>query len=536
MKKRGIKLQDGVFHEADHIAFSRRRFIKSFGLAGGMGLMLNNLPVRASTFSSWFAPPNLEFSDRVLVLVRLKGGNDGLNTIIPLNFLSQYHNYRPQLGYKDSEMIQLNGELAMSPHLSKLKPLWDEGMMKVVNGVGYPEQNYSHFRSADIWSSASDEDVQVNSGWVARYAEHIYPDYADNPPTDPPAIQLGGASSLLFTGEHNSKVGFEAFSGQQILDILANGGVNSLTDLPDCYYGDQLKYLRKLTNNTYRFVDRIKEAYNNSSSVVEYTPEDGFALSLSAVARLIKGGLKTKIYVVELDGFDTHANQLTQHPELLNRLGKSVSDFYADFKGTNFEDKVLTVTFSEFGRRVAENDGPGTDHGSASCMLAFGSCLKGNGSLGAYPSLTELDDYENFVFNTDFRRVYSTLMTEWLCLPDPEADQILFHDNGLPLTFGFDCVAIPTSVNQVNVDPYKHSATYSGGNIYISYSLPKATMTMIEIITASGKSILVERPANKTPGDYNVSISAREKGLTPGAYFYRIRVTGRDLQGKVMVY
>lgn len=155
--------------------------------------MIGGLPISASALTRWSMPPILEKSERILIMIRLKGGNDGLHTIIPLDQLSAYHNARPDLGYQDNQMINLNDKIAMSPHLSKLKPLWDNGMMKVVLGAGYPEQNLSHFRSTDIWSSASDSDTLVKSGWVGRYIEEIYPDYVENTPIDPPAIQIGGA-------------------------------------------------------------------------------------------------------------------------------------------------------------------------------------------------------------------------------------------------------------------------------------------------------------------------------------------------------
>lgn len=536
MKKRGIKLSDGVFHEQDHIEFSRRRFLKSFGLAGGMGFMIGKMPMRTSALSKWFIPPNLELGDRVLVLVRLKGGNDGINTIVPLDYLTEYHNLRPQLGYRDNEMIQLDDKHAMSPDMSLLKPLWDDGMMKVINGVGYPEQNYSHFRSSDIWSSASSSEEVVQSGWIARYGEEVYPDYTLHPPTDPPAVQIGGASSLLFTGEHNAKVGFEAFSAEQLLDIVANGSIHNITDVPDCQFGDQLKYLRILVNNTFIFVDRITSSYNAGPETAIAYDDNEFSQALKSIVRLIKGGLKTKIFVIELDGFDTHANQLDDHPQLLQIFSKGISDFYKDLDGSEYDDKVLTVTFSEFGRRVEENDGPGTDHGSANVMLAFGKGLNGNGVVGKYPSLAELDDYDNLIFTTDFRRVYSTLLTEWLCLPDPEDDQVLFGDHGTPLDLGFNCLDTSSVTQSEAVNPFRHSAVYNSGNIYINYSLPVSSLVMVEVISADGKPFLVQRPMHKDSGEYTITYHAKERGLKPGAYFYRVRMTGRDMTGKLVVY
>lgn len=533
-KKRGISIDDGELHEEDHVEFSRRRFIKSFGLAGGMGFMLGSLPVRAATLSKWSMPPILENSDRILVMIRLKGGNDGLNTIIPLMQLSSYHANRPQLGYKDNTMIQLNDQLAMSPHLADLKGLWDDGMMKVVNGVGYEDQNLSHFRSSDIWSSGSDEDTYLQSGWVGRYVETIYPNYVTDPPEDPPAIQIGGGSSLLFTGEDVAKVGFETYSAEQIEEFAITGAVHSLNDLPSCDYGEQLHYMRSLTNSTYRFVDRIKMSYANGPvSSANYT-DTNFGESLKIVARMIKGGLKTKIYVVEIDGFDTHANQLGTHERILKALGRNVSAFFADFKQTPYEEKLLAVTFSEFGRRVRENDGPGTDHGAASVVLAFGRALNGNGSLGQYPLLTDLDVYGNLKYNIDFRHIYATLFTEWLCLDDPDSNDILMHDFGAPLAFGFDC--LPTSsVTKVNKPAFEHMATYGNGDVFVQYRLPSDNLVMTELVSMTGHSVILERPTQKPAGSYQVPVKSKLRNLQPGAYAYRIRLRGMEYSGKLLV-
>jgi len=534
IEKRGLKLEDGVLHEADHVEYSRRRLLKSFGLAGGLGFMLGGLPVSASTLTRWSMPPILEKSDRILIMIRLKGGNDGINTIIPLDQLSTYHNARPSIGYQDNVMIQLNDQIAMSPHLAGLKRLWDEGMMKVVQGVGYPEQNLSHFRSSDIWSSASDSNEVVRSGWVGRYVEETFPDYVENPPVYPPAIQIGGASSILFTGDHIGKLGFEAFSGAQLEDFATTGNAHSLQDLPPCSYGDQLRYVRIITNSTYKFVEAIKTAYSLGPETTLTYEDERFPESLKIIARLIKGGLKTKIYVVELDGFDTHSNQIGKHEELLKQLAAAVDTFYKDLEGTEYEENVLSVTFSEFGRRIEQNESPGTDHGAASVLLAFGKCLEGNGTLGKYPSLTETDEDGNLIFNVDFRKVYNTLFTEWLCLEDAVSDQILLKDFGDPLDFGFTCQEV-SSVKTPAKPGFVHSASYGLGDVFVNYTIPKDVMVMVELVSMSGQPIVLERPMMKKAGSYSIPLQQARRRLMPGAYVYRIRVTGADYTGKLII-
>ncbi len=532
--KRGTKLQDGHLHEEDHIEYSRRRFMKSFGLAGGLGFMISGLPISAASLTRWSMPPILEKSDRILIMIRLKGGNDGLNTIIPLTQLSAYHNARPLLGYQDGQMIQLNDQIAMSPYLRGLKPLWDNGMMKVVQGVGYPEQNLSHFRSGDIWSSASDVETNVKSGWVGRYVEEVFPDYVENTPNHPPAIQIGGGSTLLFTGDTVDKVGFETFSADQIQEFASSGNVHSLSDIPDCSHGDQLKYVRILTNSTYKFIDTIKAAYELGPDSSQPYSDRSFPQSMKIIARLIKGGLKTKIYVVELDGFDTHSSQTEDHEYLLTTLGNTISYFMKEFEGTTHEENILALTFSEFGRRIEENEGPGTDHGAASVMLAFGKSLEGNGTIGAYPSLTDVDDNGNLKFNVDFRHVYASLFTEWLCLEDGPSDEIVYKDFGDPLAFGFNCQET-SAVTKKTKSPFSHNATYGLGDVFINYTLPKDTMVMVELISMSGQPIMLDRPMNKKSGTHSIAIKQQQRKLMPGAYVYRIRVTGAEYSGKVIL-
>lgn len=533
--KRGTKLEDGILHEQDHIEFSRRRFIKSFGLAGGLGFMMGGLPISAASLTRWSMPPILEKSDRILIMIRFKGGNDGLNTIIPLDQLSAYHNARPMLGYADNQMINLNDKVAMSPHLSEIKALWDKGMMKVIQGVGYPEQNLSHFRSSDIWSSASESDTYVKSGWVARYVEEVFPDYIENTPSHPPAIQIGGGSSLLFTGDVVDKVGFETFSAEQLSQFATTGKVHSLDDIPDCSHGDQLKYVRIVTNSTYKFIDTISAAYNLGPDSPFYYADRSFAQSLKIIARLIKGGLKTKIYVVELDGFDTHSSQTENHEYLLKLFSETISTFMREFENTPHEENILALTFSEFGRRIEENEGPGTDHGAASVMLAFGKGLEGNGTVGEYPSLTDTDDNGNMKFNVDFRHIYATLFTEWLCLEDAASDDIVFNDFGAPLPFGFNCQEV-SAVNKSYKSPFAHNASYGLGDVYINYTLPKDTMVMLELINMAGQPVMLDRPMNKKAGTYSIAVKQQQRKLMPGPYVYRIRVTGAEYTGKVILH
>ena len=196
--RHGAALEHGKAHEKDHVQWSRRSFLRNVGMAGTMSMMLGKVPLTAMATSPLAYALSNTNSDRIMVLIRLKGGNDGLNTIIPLFDYSNYIANRPTIGIPQSQIINLNNEFGMPNYMSALEELWNDGAMKVVNSVGYPDQNLSHFRSSDIWASGSDADLLDTSGWLGRFLNDQYPDYITSPPDQPPAIQIGGTGNIIF--------------------------------------------------------------------------------------------------------------------------------------------------------------------------------------------------------------------------------------------------------------------------------------------------------------------------------------------------
>lgn len=484
--RHGSALEHGEAHQQDHRRWSRRTFLKNLGLATGGATLLGGLPVKALGLSPLTALLSGGIEERALVIIRLAGGNDGLNTIVPLYEYGTYINNRPNVGIPQNQLINLNGAFAMPQYMQALNPLWQEGQMKAVHGVGYPEQNLSHFRSSDIWDSASDSNVVDDSGWLGRFILNQYPDFVNDPPTVPPAIQIGNYGAILFNDEGGSSLSYSVTEPQELEQLAQSGQLFDTINLPDCYFGEQLGFVRTVTNNTFRYAESIANAYAASSNAVEYGGNLGYQLSL--VARMVKGNLGTKLYLVSIGSFDTHAGQGNTHPVLMNEVATQVKNFFDDLSAGGRAQDVLCMTVSEFGRRLDENGSAGTDHGAAAPMLLFGPGLNGSGFVGSHPSLDELDAAGNLIFTTDFRQVYATLLENWLCLNPADVDEVLGNSfNRLDL--GLDCIATSAS-SPAPGSRLKAEILYQGdGSIAIQYYLPNAGNVQLQVLDMMGRPV-----------------------------------------------
>ncbi len=383
--------------------------------------------------------------EHVLVVVELTGGNDGLNTVIPYAD-DEYYKARPTLGIEKKSVLKLNDDVGLHPALEGLKDLYDEGSLSVVQGIGYPNPNRSHFESMDIWHSA-DPRRKNRTGWLGRSlnqlteagggipAFHIAKDQlplalkgsATGIPTLHPdrefGLQLGGASGR--------NVGARIRDGELLKRGRQSAAVEErkklireLTELPSDSSNDLLKFVQRTSVQTYSTIDRLNKivkGFEKPQGEFEFRGagkygyvREGLAYELQLVARMIEAGFGTRIFYVSLDGFDTHSDQADAHRELLKTLGDSVAGFYQQLKSSGHDKRVVLMTFSEFGRRVRENGSKGTDHGAASCLFVAGPAVK-EGVVGAHPGLAanELSGGDP-KYHTDFRRVYATVLEKWL--------------------------------------------------------------------------------------------------------------------------
>jgi uncharacterized protein (DUF1501 family) len=372
----------------------------------------------------------------ILVVLQLAGGNDGLNTLVPYGD-DAYHRARPTIGLPTNQILKISDYAGLHPKLTGLRDLYGEGHLGLVQGVGYPNPNRSHFRSTEIWQTASDADKNETQGWIGRYFDSCCQG------ADPSVVgvAIGGETPQSFSSPTPKGIAFrnpEQFrymseaandpasadmfmrqmnqvddSGHPSLSENSGGSIGMISG-PANDDGSTVEFLQRTALGAQMSSDKILAITRKTKSTVNY-PQSQLGNSLNMVARLIAGGLPTRVYYVSQGGFDTHSNQLPSHDRLMNDLSTSTASFVADLKAQRNFDRVLLLTFSEFGRRVSENASGGTDHGAAAPLFVLGGGVK-PGLYGTYPSLTDLHDGD-LKFSTDFRSVYATALEKWLGAP-----------------------------------------------------------------------------------------------------------------------
>ncbi|MCZ6671868.1 MAG: DUF1501 domain-containing protein [Verrucomicrobia bacterium] len=383
---------------------TRREFLSTS--AKGAGLLAFSQFVPGFLSDSIAADaPRPETDRRILVLVQLAGGNDGLNTLIPYED-SDYYRLRPTLGIKKSEALKLTDELGFHSSCLQMSELFKEGKLSIVQNVGYPNPNRSHFRSTEIWEGATDSNEFGDSGWIGRYLDN---NCSGTPSLgDPEAITFGSELPLTVQGESthnlfsiNNRPGRVQRADYGLLDYMVGTSDTK----------DNKGFLKQTMMDTLITEERIQKLFTQFSSTVMY-PSNRLGASLKNIASLISAGLPTRVYYATLGGFDTHQGQAATHQRLLRDLSTSLSAFQKDLENKGLEDQVLTMTFSEFGRRPSENESGGTDHGTAAPLFVLGSQIKDT-LVGKAPNL-KLENNKDLTFSTDFRSIYATVLDKWL--------------------------------------------------------------------------------------------------------------------------
>ena len=416
--------------------------------------------------------------------------------------------------------------------MNELEAVWGDGSMKVVHGVGYPDQNLSHFRSTDIWASTEDN-YEEPTGWWGRYFEDRYPDYITNPPEIPPAVQIGSIGNLIFKG-NNSNYAFSVVNPEQLQNVAENGTLHDVLDIPECVYGDKLLFMRATANTTFTYSGVINDAYLAADNNVEYG-EGELANQLAIVARLIKGGLGSKVYMVSLGSFDTHANQPDRHQELLMDLSDTIKKFYEDLTTVGMDDKVLSMTISEFGRRPYENGSNGTDHGAASPVMLFGPALNGNGFVGNHPDISTWDEDDNLIPSSDFRDIYNTVLTDWFCLDPTIVSTILLDETYENLDLGLTCETLSIS-DFSNTARFAHTAIYNNNQTFIEINLPNTSHVTIKLYDMLAKEIGTISNELLFAGRHQFNVKERTQGrLNYGQYIYRISTGGQYYSKSILI-
>ena len=425
-------------------------------------------------------------NDRVLVIIQLSGGNDGLNTVIPISDYSKYYNARTNIAIPEKKILSLNGyeTTGLNPAMTAFQNLFNEGKLNIVQAVGYPQPSFSHFRATDIWMSGSDSTQYLNTGWAGRYLDNQYPNYPDAYPNDqnpdPLAIQIGSITSLTCQGPVVN-MGLSISDPASYYNLI--DGIDDA--VPNTNGGYELSFVRRIAKQTNKYAVRIKAASDSIKQQVTY-PNNSLASQLKIVARLIKGGLQTKIYLVSYGGFDTHSGQTnsidtTIGPQatLLNAVAESVNAFQNDIKGLEIDDRVIGMTYSEFGRRIKSNASGGTDHGAAAPLFLFGKNVRG-GVFGNNPDLPlTATANDNIPYQTDFRSIYNSILTNWFCVNETNDLQIMLKKYPtLPL--------INASVCGVAME----NSTFAGNTMISNYPNPFSAQTRIEFKTTGGATLV----------------------------------------------
>ncbi|MGI8475791.1 MAG: DUF1501 domain-containing protein [Thermomicrobiales bacterium] len=424
--------------------FTRRDFLSRGSLFMAMGVTAPTFlttTARALAAQSGACPTGAD-NKRILVVVQLGGGNDGLNSVVPYAD-PLYRQARPTLGVAEKDVLTVSDKVGFNPKLTAFKDLFDQKHMAMVQGVGYPNPNRSHFRSTDIWTSAVPDTLE-STGWLGRFLDA----QCSGEDKRLHAVDVGTTVSRLFwTGQSIvpaissiETFDFEAdarFPDDRVNQIdalkLLNGGA---TGAAGASYDD---YIRQVSIDALATSDELKRIASGYKSTIEY-PQTPFADGLKTIAKIIQGDLGTRIFHITLGGFDTHATQTLRHDQLLQTVGDGVQAFMHDLEGIGRADDVMIMTFSEFGRRVAENASGGTDHGAAAPLWLIGGGVK-PGILGDHPSLSDLDDGD-LKFGVDFRSVYGTLLEDWLGAP---SSGIIGTSDFPKLGFVRDPLVIPTA-------------------------------------------------------------------------------------------
>ena len=527
----GKKTDHEEAHEREHRLFGRRDFLQSAGLlATGLAATIHGIPMYALGSSWQMAPLAMAETDRVLVLIQLRGGNDGLNTVID-RFNSEYYNIRPSIAITESNLWGLDQKNGMPNAMIDLQPMWEEGKMKVIHNVGYPEPNYSHFRSSDIWATASDTEEYVSTGWIGRYIDYEMPAFQEAQPTVPPALQIGVQTDLVFQGSQRN-LALSISSPNEFYKLALSGQLYDVNISDQVPNSRELKFVRHVANSAFRYSQSIKDAYNKGRNEENY-PSNGLAEQLAIVAKLIKGNLGTKVYLVYIDGFDTHANQYQNHLRLLNYISTSVSAFFKDLQKQGYDDKVLGMTFSEFGRTIYENGSQGTDHGTSAPMLLFSKDI-GKEIIGNAPDLINTDQYGDPYFETDFRDVYGTVLKNWFGLPDDVADFVVGKERQLITGL------VPVKNPPLGTEEFKallghRTDSVKTDTVEFYYSINQDGQVILELIDASGQVIRVLQDVYKQKGSHTVEVNTKKMAIRSGEYQYRLKTGGRIFERRIFI-
>jgi uncharacterized protein (DUF1501 family) len=512
----------------------RRDFVRNLALvSAGTPVLLNDMNVQSIGKKLFSISKSNE--DRILVIIRMNGGNDGLNTVIPRDQYSNLTIQRSNVLIPENDVLELTTEVGLHPKMTGMKSMYDSGSLGIIQNVGYPEQNRSHFRSMDIWSSGL-INSQPDTGWLGRYFDGEYPGYPTGFPStpcpDPFAISLGYEVSATCQGimanfSHAVEDPFDVYN-------LSSGGATN----DGTYYGDHMEYLTTLINQANAYGAQVNTAAANGTASLAslYDLTNPLAQQLRYVAQMIDGGLKTNVYILNVNGFDTHnaqvdsiSTQQGSHADLLERISDAVSSFQADLEQMNHHERVAGMTFSEFGRQVASNASLGTDHGDAAPMFLFGSCLNTN-IMGTNPVIgNTIVNQEGIPMQYDFRDIYASILKDWFGVPTAEIQTFFEHT-----------VQYYPILGACNVGLEEEELTVTRAIVYPNPANTNAKIRFVaenewvkvDIFDLQYRKVLSVYDGNLTQGEHNVPMQISD--LPAGEYIVQIKKESGLVHSKLL--
>lgn len=500
----------------------RRNFVKNMSLASvAMPMVLKNIKYQPITKKLFNYNKSLE--DRVLVIIRMNGGNDGLNTVIPINQYDNLAIQRQNVLVPETSILELTPTVGLHPIMTGMSNMFNDGKLSVIQNVGYPEQNRSHFRSMDIWSSGVKDSFE-SRGWLGRHMDNEYPNYPDAYPNatypDPFAISMGSELSstcqgLLANFCHSVNDPFDAFN------LAENQGAEDGT-----YFGSHMAYLNNLLIQSNAYGASINDAANAGDTQSSlYDDNNPLAVQLRYVAQMISGGLQTKVYVLNVDGFDTHDSQVESgnpsagtHANLLKRISDAVTAFQDDLMLLGLEQRVAGITFSEFGRQIASNASLGTDHGDAAPMFLFGACIN-SGVVGPNPVIDSvIVNQEGVPMQIDFRDVYASILKDWFEVPENEITPLFEHT----VTFMNVLGACNLGTDEKTKDPYGLELFPNPASSQTSLKITgDGTNTQVTIVDLAGRKVLDPFSGNLSINQHTIPMDV--SSLKPGQYLITVQ-------------
>ena len=409
-------------------AFTRRRFLGGMAMLSAVASVPGFVGATSNAYADtdWYTSSKAGVpEDRVLVVVQLSGGNDGLNTVVPFGD-DNYNDQRP--GIRITNPIKLDGAdgIGLNPALRPIHEMIGEGRAAVINGVGYPNPNRSHFKSMDIWHSAKTNEKDMRGkGWVGKAMDTAYPLDRNGNAADGAAmacVSIGNEAPMAVQGAHVKPVTFQnanafQWAGHGVHDAVSQGYQQINDNVAEADAGDPLAFVQRTTLDAQVASSKVRNAVKGQLET--RFPASPLSLQLQMVAKMIRAELPTRVYYVNLGGFDTHAQQAGKHTQLLTQFAQSMRAFYDELHKTGHDGRVVSLAFSEFGRRLRQNASNGTDHGVAGPCFVFGPAVK-QGLHGSYPSLDNLDQGD-LIHTVDFRSVYADLLDNWMSIDSRKA-------------------------------------------------------------------------------------------------------------------